>query len=200
MRFRTTGVLLVIFVLLAGYVYFFELHKKPPETPVDKSTWVLTLSKDDVQQLTVTDKSGSVALARGDNGAWFIGSVGGDEADATRVGTIVDSLVDLRAARTLTQTAESLATYGLENPAVTVTLGLSDNRQEVLYIGDKNVQGTSYYVQHKGQSPVYLVYASLIEDLQKLITNPPYKPTPTAQPSPSVSPATVAPSSPTLTP
>ena len=190
MRFRTTGVLLVIFVVLAGYVFFFERNKKPAETPTDKSTWILTLAQEDVQQLAVTDQGTTAIVARGGDNLWYVGGVGGQEADATRVDTLIASLVDLKSARTLTQTTESLAAFGLEPPAITVTVGLSGTQQEVLFVGDKNPQGSQYYMQHKGQTPIYLVYSAVVDDLKGLVSNPPYKPT--ATPAPEATPSAAA--------
>jgi len=182
-KFRTTAILLLVFVALIGYVYLVELNKKPAETPVDKSTWVLTLGRDDVQELRVADGDKSIVLARSGD-AWYLGAVGGEEADATRVGNIVVSLVNLRSSRVLTGTMEGLAAYGLENPTMTVTLVLQAGTQEVLLIGGKNPQGSSYYVQRKGYDPIHLIYTSLVDDLRKLVSEPPYKPTPTPEPTP----------------
>lgn len=197
MTFRTTVVLLLVFVVLAGYVFFVEMKKQPPVTPVDQGTWILTLADEDVQQLTVTDNGQSTLLAFGD-GAWYVGGVGGQAADATRVRALVASLVDLRASRVLTETAESLESYGLANPATSVTLGLSDGRQEALLIGNKNPQGTQYYVQRRGKAPVYMIYSYLVDDLKQIVSAPPYAPTPTPAPETDATPApaTVAPAAP----
>jgi hypothetical protein len=192
MKFRTTGLLLVIFVVLIGYVYFVELRKKPADQPVDKSTWVLTLAQDDVQQLNVNDQGNSVLLFRsGDQ--WQIGAIGGSEADAARVNSVIASLVELRSSRVLTQTAEGLAAYGLEKPGMTVTLVVSEQQQDVLLIGNKNPGGSAYYVQKRGQTPVHLVYSALVDDLKRLVSEPPYKPTPTPESVGTPAPGTVEP-------
>jgi hypothetical protein len=177
MRLRSTGILLVVFALLAGYVYFFEIKKPLRQAPVDKSTWVLTLALDDVQQLTVANLGRSAAFVKSD-GVWHIGASNGEEADSTRLESVLLSLVDLQATRALTQSLESLATYGLESPAMTVALGLINGGQETLLFGDRNPGGTQYYVLHKGSDPVFLVYAALADDLRGLVDNPPLKPTP----------------------
>jgi len=194
MKFRTTGILLLVFALLAAYVFFVEMKKQPAVTPVDQSTWILTLAKDDVQQISVTD-GGQTTLVALSEGAWYVGGVGGQEADPTRMESLVASLVDLKATRVLTETAESLASYGLESPPVSVTLGLADGKQEVLAIGNKNPQGSQYYMQRKGKSPVYMVYSYLVDDVRQVVSAPPYKPTPTPAPETTAAPAaaTVAP-------
>jgi len=177
MKFRSTGLLLLVFVLLLGYVYFVELKKPAAVAPVDKSAWVLTLSQDDVQQLAVTYQGQSATYVKAD-GAWHMGALDGVEADATQVDSVVLSLVNLQATRVLTQSLEALSTYGLEKPPLTVTLGLANGGQDVLFFGDKNPTGTQYYVVHKGSDPVFLVYAALADDLRNLVLSPPYKPTP----------------------
>jgi hypothetical protein len=188
MKFRSTGLLLVIFVIFAGYVYFVEMRKSPAAVPEDKSTWVLTLAATDVQQLQVDNSGKTIILARnGDN--WSIGSVNGPAADNARVGSLVASLVDLRSTRVLTNTTESLSAFGLDQPPITITLTLENNTQEVLFVGDKNPQGYSYYLQRKGQTPVHLVPASTVDDLTGLITDLPLAPTPTVAPAPTAPPA-----------
>jgi len=186
-KFRTTGILLIVFVLLMGYVYVWELNKfglkKTSEPAVDKSTWVLTLGKDDVQELRVQDGEQSIVLARSGE-SWSIGAIGGEEADAVRVNSIVNSLVDLRSTRVLTQTAEDISAFGLDNPKVLVTVGLEGGKQEVLHIGNKTIQGTGYYVQRKGYDPIYIIASYLVDDLKRLVSEPPHKPTPTPAPTP----------------
>ena len=179
MRFRSTGILLVVFALLAGYVFFVELKKAPSTAPTDKSTWVLTLGLDDVQQLAVTNQGKTATFVKADS-VWHMGAADGAEADATRLDSVLLSLVDLKATRALTQSVESLATYGLESPAMSVVLGLASGGQDVLFFGDRNPAGTQYYVVHKGRDPIFLVYAALADDLSALVANPPYKARPDA--------------------
>lgn len=179
MKFRTTYLLLFVFIALLGYVYVFEINKKPADKPEDRSTWVLTLSAADVQQISITDQGRSATYVRGGEDIWFIDAVGGPEADALRVGSIVASLAGLRSSRVLTDTAEGLAAYGLQNPGMTVTMLAGESQRETLLVGAKNPQGSSFYAQTKGNAAVHLVYASLIDDLKRLVTEPAYQPTPT---------------------
>jgi hypothetical protein len=191
MKFRTTGLLLVIFLALATVVVLIQT-RPPAAAPNDKSLWVLTLAPDDVQGLTVNDLGKTIALVK-NNGVWYIGDAAGQEADGIHVGTVVDSLVNLQATRVLTDTAEALSAYGLEQPATSVVLSLPNNQLQTLTIGSKNPDGSLYYLQKKGDAKVYLVYQSLVSDLKGLVASPPIKPTPTAQSSTTPAPGSVAP-------
>lgn len=180
MKVRNTLILVVVFALLAGYVYFFEIKKieEGEEEEGPKTTQVFDLVADDVVELTVKGPEGIARLRHVEGQPWQIEEPIQEEADDVRVTSLVNRLATLTASRTLTETG-SLATYGLAEPQLTAELKTRDNQLEALLAGDKNPQGSSYYVQKEGDENVYLVYASTIDDLKRLITEPPKKPTPT---------------------
>jgi len=184
MKFRNTAILLVILAILAG-VAVWETRRGPAgESPQEKAKWVFTLGRDDVGELEVKDGDQSVYLARGSTGDWFIGAIGGSPADTARVNSLLDSLVNLKSTRVITNTSIGLAAFGLDNPPVQVRLGLTGGNKEVLLIGNKNPQETSYYAQRQGSPNVYLVSTWLVDDLKKLVSEPPYQPTATPSPEP----------------
>jgi len=200
-KLRNTLILVVIFALLAGYVYFFEMKKteegEGEEEP--KTTQVFDLVADDVVELTVKGSEGTTRLSRVEGQPWQIEEPIQEEADDVRINSLVNRLARLTASRTLTETGD-LATYGLAEPQLTAELKTRDNQVETLLAGDKNPQGSSYYVQKKGDENVYLVYASAVDDLRRLITEPPKKPTPTPTFTPTVSITATATSTPAMTP
>jgi hypothetical protein len=189
MKFRNTAILLVILALLA-VVAVWETHRGPAgESPQEKAKWVFTLSRDDVGEFEVKDGSQSIYLALGGMGDWFIGAIDGPPADTARVNSLLDSVVNLKSTRVITDTSVGLAAFGLDNPPVEVRLGLTEGKKEVLLIGNKNPQGISYYAQRQGSPNVYLISTSLVDDLKKLVSEPPYRPTPTSPPEPGGTPA-----------
>jgi hypothetical protein len=185
MKFRNTAILLVILAILA-VVAVWETHRGPAgESPQEKAKWVFTLGRDDVSEFEVKDGSQSVFMARGGTGDWFIGAIGGPPADTARINSVLDSVVSLKSTRVITDTSVGLAAFGLDNPPVQARLGLGEGKNEVLFIGNENPQGTSYYAQRQGSPNVYLISTSLVDDLKKLVSEPPYRPTPTPPPEPS---------------
>ncbi|MFB0535160.1 MAG: DUF4340 domain-containing protein [Anaerolineae bacterium] len=200
MKLRNTLILVVIFALLAGYVYFFEMKKaeegEQEEGP--KTTHVFDLVADDVVELTVKGPEGTTRLSR-EGQPWKIEEPIQEEADDVRINSLVNRLARLTASRTLTETGD-LATYGLAEPQLTAELETKDNQVETLLAGDKNPQGSSYYVQKEGDENVYLVYANTVDDLKRLITELPRKPTPTPTFTPTASITVTATATPTITP
>jgi len=205
MRWRNTALLLVIFALLAGYVYFFELKREEP--PKFQFVQVLELEKDQIKSLEVQDNEGgkAVKVVKGEDGVWRMEKPFSAEADQNRLEGLIGRVAQLRASRMFTEEL-NLADFGLAEPAYTVRIGLADGSEYVLQVGDENPQGSGYYLRKEGEEGLYLVYLGTINDLKRLITRPPEKPTPTptptstsvaeSQPSPAVTPtATPTPSS-----
>jgi hypothetical protein len=189
MKFRNTAILLVILAILAVVVVWETRRGPAGESPQEKAKWVFTLGRDDVGEFEVKDGDQSVYLARGGMGDWFIGAIGGPPADTARINRVLDSVVNLKSTRVITDTSVGLAAFSLDNPPVQVRLGLTEGKKEVLLIGNKNPQETSYYAQRQGSPNVYLISTSLVDDLKKLVSEPPYSPMPTSPPVPGETPA-----------
>jgi len=187
MKVRNTIILIILLALLGGYVYFFEVRGNTGEeaTPTPSTVQVLDLNEDDVVGLTVQGPEGTTRLSRPVGGQWQMEEPSQEPADDTRVGLVVSSLAHLSASRSLTETTD-LEPFGLASPLWTVEVEVAGGTTERIQIGDKNPAGGQYYVKKEGDSAIYLVYASTIEGLQRLVKEPPYQPTPTptAMPAP----------------
>lgn len=180
MNFRNTAILVALFALLAGYVYFVEMAKPPVDTTAqERDKYVFTLGIDDLNSLEIKDGSKSVFLVKDAAGTWFVGGVGSTKADLGRLGNVLTGLTDLRASRVITDLSAGLATYGLEQPGIEANMQVSGDKTESLLIGDKVPQGSNYYAQRKGVAAIYLVPDYLVTGLKGLVANPPYLPTPT---------------------
>jgi hypothetical protein len=181
MNFRNTAILVAIFALLGGYVYFVEMAKPPVDlTTQDKEKYVFTLGVEDLTSLQIKDGDKSVFLVKDEAGVWFVGAPGAATADPEKLSTVLYNLTDLRASRIITDLSAGLAIYGLETPSVEANMQVTGDKTESLVVGDKAPQGASYYAQRKGVQAIYLVPDYLVASLTGLVANPPYMPTPTA--------------------
>jgi hypothetical protein len=185
--------MLLIFALLGGYVYFFEIRNKGgSEETAFRSTsmpvWELRAS--DILQLDISGPDGRTRLARAHQDApWELVDVATEArqpADDVRVDRIVDVLADLQATRVFTGTPD-LAEYGLDKPAWRAEFRLANGEVRTLQWGDQTPQGSAYYVKKGGEGTVYVISAFTIEDLERLVREPAYPPTPTPTVTPTVS-------------
>jgi hypothetical protein len=191
MNRRNTLILLVILAALATYTYFGEIQKgtgQGTETPSSQPA-IFNLSGQDVLGLKVTTADGkSVELKREAGKPWTMVTPASQGVDETRVNSLVEQLAQLTANRVLTQT-NNLAEYGLITGTFTADITLTGGVTHTLLVGETNPSGNSYYALADGkQDPVYLVYSSNVDELQRLVTQPPYPPTPTPTtlPSPTI--------------
>ena len=181
MNFRNTAILVAVFALLGGYVYFVEMAKPPVDlTAQDKDKYVFTLGVDDLTALEIKDGDKSVFLVKDAVGTWFVGGLGSALADPGQLDTVLSGLTDLRASRVITDLSAGLAAYGLETPLVEANVQVTGDKTESLLVGDKAPQGASYYAQRKGVQAIYLVPDYLVIGLKGLVASPPYLLTPTA--------------------
>jgi len=198
MRFRNTLLLLVIFLLLGGYTYFFEIRGKGAleEAKVEEAdTIIWEMEASEIVQLDISGPDGQTRLVRKDGQSWsLIDPTTGAEmpADNDRLDRIVNSLVHLQARRVLTGTLD-LAEYGLDEPKWRLDLKLQDGTKQTLQWGDPTPRKSDYYVKRNEENRVYIVAAYIIEDMEHLVREPAYAPTPT--PTPTSTPGATTPSS-----
>lgn len=114
-------------------------------------------------------------------------------ADNTRANGIVIRLGNLKARGKIANTVQSPTEYGLAPPESELTVA-RDADSVTLLIGAQNPQRTGYYAQLSGAPALYLVESLLVDDLKRLVAQPPDPPTPT--PSPTVTPTAAGTSTP----
>ncbi len=184
MRFRNTLLVLLVFALLGGYTYFFEIKgkgKAEEATPTPTAISLWEMSPTDVIQLDISGPDGRTRLVRAGEAPWDLVNLATEAkqpADDARVDRIVDTLARLQATRVFTNTP-ALAEYGLATPAWRADIHLQDGRVKTLRWGDQTPQGTAYYVKQEEGGTVYVIAAFAIEDLERLVREPAYPPTPT---------------------
>ncbi len=186
---RITLVVVVLFALLVGYVYMFELNKTPEQlgTPTPEvQPQVLQLNEDEVQAVEVRDLrfSREVRITR-TQGGWQVEKPTLKAADGIQVDSTVSQLTKLQATRVLTD-VKDLQTFGLRNATLEARLIMSDTRPFAITFGDKTPDGYNYYAVYTGDtSKVFIVSSYVVDDLVGWLDTPPYEPTPTPTFTPS---------------
>jgi len=184
MNTRNTVILVVVLIALGAYVYFGEMgggRSSASATPTPSAATLWQFPANNIKRIEVHDMQTkqNARLVKDTDGAWQIEAPIVDVADPTRLNSLTSRLAKITASRVITNPPADLAPFGLVTYTLTAKIGLTENQTRTLQVGDKNPQGFSYYVQQGDSSTIYLVTSSLIDDLRRLITEPPRKPTPT---------------------
>jgi Domain of unknown function (DUF4340) len=166
MNVRTTLVLAVLVALLGGYYVWSERQPKPDT----ENPRVFTFDDRAVQEVTISRGRTALSLKR-DGDTWRLTQPVDAKADQAPAGSLVTSLTAARVERTLEEKATNLADFGLEPPALTVTLRVKDQAEPLIFLLGKNSPTGSWAYAKRGDSPaILLVPASLKGDLEKTPT------------------------------
>lgn len=182
-----TFAMVAILVALGVYVFAFERGPAPPVGDTKVQPNVVNFEAADLKTLTLEQDDKKVVLAQEKPGTWKVQDPPLGAADSSRIDITVNMVRTWQAMETVNESydGKDLASFGLVNPTLKITLGLTQGNQEV-WVGAKTPTNSGYYVYAKGQSKLYLTYVNIPEDLGKLVQEPP-RATPPPSPMPSAS-------------
>lgn len=203
---RLTIALAVVLAILAGVYFFGGLPEPGPPgpgvtgTPTPLPPEIINYSTSEITRVRVTAAADTINLDKHTSGDWSYSrmTVGGPvlanaPADSTRINGLVMRLGNLKARGKIADTVQAPAEFGLTQPEAEVTVvGASDSI--TLVIGAQNPQRNGYYAQISGAPSLYLVESLLVDDLKRLVSQPPDPPTPT--PVPTITPTAAGTSTP----
>jgi hypothetical protein len=198
---RVTVILAAFLAALAFYVYTSGPDSATPgpggpggpggpaagaRTP-DPLLEMLKFDDQSLVRLSVFKGQQSVAVEREAGAPWKLLPTG-EPADRVRLSGLTLRLSTLRASRRIPE-AGDLTSFGLSNPSTRVELKLVDGTEHRLAIGEKAPAEAGIYAQKAGDAAVYVISSVTVQDLERLLTEPPREPpTPTPLPHPSPTP------------
>lgn len=174
--------LLILLAAVAVFgvgAYLLNLSAKQKEAAEDTASTVeqptlISTSADTASGLEFSHGDETVAFSKKDSG-WVYAPRESFELDTSKVDTMISSLVDVQAVRTVSDTNDSAADYGLEKPAVIITVTDPEGNAQTLSIGDKNSTTGDYYASVDGKDGIYTissdVYNAFDVSLMSLLTD-----------------------------
>jgi len=144
-----------------------SLDKKPFDL---RDRDFLKIKRDAVKTLAVVGPEGSYTLVRDEKGEWAFKAPLATRAGRWAVDGLLGSVENLRMDSVAAEDAKDLKPFGLDKPARTLTLGLSDGSTRVLEIGAPTAD-KKYQVRQSGSAMVAVVPPALVEELAKGMAN-----------------------------
>jgi hypothetical protein len=156
---RSTLILLLVALGLAGVVYFFEIRETEKQEQITaQKEKIFTFSPDDVKSFTVTIPNQTVTVERVEENhtdspsPWRITNPVQTLANPASVNLLMNQLVNSQTdptnntgLRQLTISATELSNYGLENSQNTVEVILKNNKKHRLSLGELDFNQRSIY-------------------------------------------------------
>ncbi|MFW6063395.1 MAG: DUF4340 domain-containing protein [Chloroflexota bacterium] len=200
MNWRTTGILFVIMLILAGIVFWQNrqndqemLSATVAPAPTQAPNPFAGLSASDVERLDIqvdAAEQASASFRRTDDGAWHMTTPTATQVISSTLSNTVQTLFGAGSRRTLSPDENPLENYGLDNPSRAITFAVRRDQDLLrlrLLLGNSTPADDAYYALKEGDSHIYLINKSALDNVLNLAGDPPLQPTPantTPTPSP----------------
>ena len=151
----------IVFVALAGIYLALRLGALTPETIETPSAYelaeaIFTADQNSFAQIRVTNPSGTFSFVKREEG-WSCVEQPDIELEQPYVNSLSWDYVNLKPSRTIEQQPSDLEQYGLTHPQASIDITLTDGTEATFLLGDQVEGQNGYYMQKKGQEPVYLL-------------------------------------------
>ncbi|HOC42638.1 MAG TPA: DUF4340 domain-containing protein [Thermoanaerobaculales bacterium] len=167
MRKRNLILLALMVIGLGAYIYFHERHLPTTEERRQQAdTLFPDLDRDEVAGLEIHNTHGDFRLVK-QGGSWRLVAPIEFAAEETAVSSLLGSLENLKAERTLSEGEVDPKAYGLDRPSITLTLATDDGATSSLEIGDEAALGSNRAVRRNGEGSVILVSGWFVRDLDR---------------------------------
>jgi hypothetical protein len=140
-----------------------SLDKKPFDL---RDRDLLHVKRDNVKSLEITGPEGAYALAKSDQNEWTFTKPIATQAGRWSVDGLVGTLEGLRMESVAAEEAKDLKKFGLDKPARTVTLSLTDGGTKTLLLGS-SAGDKKWHAKEASSSLVAVVPGAVVDDLAK---------------------------------
>lgn len=172
MSIRTSIILVVSLVMMAGYVFFVQLRETVEIK--DEPPWFYNVDMSDMTRIVITDHGDEVVFFRGTDGYWHIDAIDGLPVGSDRWGGVVLILSGPKSRRMLDSQPTDLEPYGLDVPRIKIQLDLKDGRSIPVLLGLSTPDGIGYYGRVEGFPQVFTIASEWGQVMTRLVTEPPY--------------------------
>ena len=141
----------------------------------EQPPFFFTLSPDDLRNINISSGGNSTSWHfREDDRRWYFDDENDVPTSLYRWGGITQLLGGPRSQRELKKTIDNPSLYGLDDPLLSITVRLRDDRQLTVEMGDLTPDGGAHYARQSGYEELYTVDYSWGEVMLRLVEEPPY--------------------------
>ena len=163
MKFKTTLILLAVFIVLLAAVLVFEPKKKDAPAKEEK---LVDLASGDVEKLMLKKEDETISFQKDEKGEWQITEPVQAKADPTEVGRLAEDFSSLKIERLVEAEAKDPAQYEIPKKVVTLWYKGKDQPVKIL-IGMENRLDNTFYAKKEGENRVVLIPSLLKSLLEK---------------------------------
>ena len=164
---KKVGILFVIFLALAAFVYFYEIVGGRERE--EASSLEETLLRNQQEEINLVEilrpQSEGILLSKAGE-EWRLEHPVKTSADQSTVDVLLRDLSQATRERTFPEGGTRVEEYGLHEPSMTLRIQ-ADGKEQTLLIGSKEFTGNQVYVQFQGEPEVFLTSQVLLATADK---------------------------------
>jgi Domain of unknown function (DUF4340) len=163
----------LVLCALAGVLYWSE-HRKSSgagaTVSADTPPSILKLDEAAVAKLAVKKKDADpIVLEKDGSGTWRIAAPKPLGADQSTVSSAVSALGSLNSERLVEDKATDLKRYGLDQPALNISITEKNNKSKELQLGDDTPTGNAVYAKLAGDPRIFTISSYVKSNVDKTL-------------------------------
>ncbi|MEE9390728.1 MAG: DUF4340 domain-containing protein [Candidatus Aminicenantaceae bacterium] len=157
MKFKTTIIFFVIFLVILAFVYFFEIKGKSEEGEEEK---LIALSSGDVRKITFKKEDETFTFQKGEKDDWLITEPLEAKADKYELDQLAGNFSDLKIERVVEEEPDELEKYNI--PQKEISLWFKDREKPVkILIGMENPLDNTFFAKRDDETRVVLIPSNI---------------------------------------
>src|SRR5580700_3669934 len=171
---KPKGLLIAVALLavLGGLIWWSNKKQlAASKAPSTTETKILTIPEDQIQEIKIQHANGDVVDMRRDSGKWRVSQPKDLAADPDASSSLVSALTSVTADKTIEEKAADISPYGLNHPALDVTVTKKDGTTSELLIGDDTPNNSGSYAKLPNDPRVFTVFSFVKTSLDKSLND-----------------------------
>lgn len=165
---RSTGIVFLLALALAAFVYFYDVKRKPASeaSSSESSKPAFSLTSSDVKQIKIQRAGTTMNFERKSDG-WYMTQPRSLRADGSALDGLTSTLSFVTVDRTFPATPDALNSFGLKDPTVIVDFTLNNGASHELRLGSKDFSASSIYALIDEGKQISLMPNSIYNSVDK---------------------------------
>ncbi|MGD8538424.1 MAG: DUF4340 domain-containing protein [Candidatus Aminicenantes bacterium] len=165
MKFKTTFILLLVFMALLVFIFLFDVKDVGKEAPGDK---LVNLSSEDVESIYFKTEEGTITFKREGEDNWLISEPIEAKADRFEVDRIANDFSNLEIDRVVEEVPEDLEKYGIPQKEISLKFKGKEDPVKVL-VGMENPLDQKFFAKREDETRVVLIASTHKTLLEKKV-------------------------------
>ena len=156
--------LIAMILMIAACFSLIKYNDKKAASDSEDSTketeTIANVDADTIETIYFKNKDNEMTLVKGEDGTWKNSEDEVFPVDQTKAENMMNAFTDISSSRTITEEVENLSDFGLDNPAITVTVTAKDGTKTTIVFGNEAPIGGGYYGTLNDDKKVYILTAA----------------------------------------